>query len=207
MSIELPCFDKGYCIALTVCGQLKLSNHPQKKKHKNEVERIARYRTKKGMAFFRACHTGKKGEHLHVDCVLSSFFRGDFKPKPTHKKTEVLEVINNLLTTEIESNIEACFDVPFLKIPGNSMIRLLSGDQKSVDMSLRLTTAELTLTGAPLDKIQWSILKTKTKDLVHIMMQGNTTLTLSETYLSECYDWINKQFYSFIFGRKKDGKS
>jgi hypothetical protein len=118
----------------------------------------------------------------------------------------VLEVINNLLTTEIESNIEACFEVPFFKIPGNSMIRLLSGEQKSVDMSLRLTTAELTLTGAPLDKVQWSIRKTKTKDIVHIIMRGNATLTLSETYLSECCDWINKQFHSFIFGRKKDGK-
>ena len=206
MSIELPKFDKGYCIALTACGRLKSIDHSQKKKHKDD-EKITRYRTSKGMAFLRVCRSGKKMDHLHIDSVLPILFRGTFQPKSNCKKAEGLEVIKSVFTTEIESSITAHFDVPLLELPSNGMIRSLSGEQKSVDMSFKLTTAELNITGAPFDRIRWNIFKKEGINFVRILMRGHQSFIVSEKYLSECWDWINKQFSIFMFGRRKDENS
>lgn len=206
MAIELPKFENTYGLSLSACGKVKSLEHGGEQINEKET-RVAWYQAPSGRVFIRAWIIRKKATYLHVDCALRKNFPKGKIPKVTHKKRDVLEIIESVQDKGIDLNINAFFDVPLLDLPENGLIRSLSGEQKSVDMCLKLTGAELSISGAPLTRIRWNIREEGKKSLVHVQMRGGRATRVCSTYLSESWDWINEQFIAFMLGKRKDAAS
>jgi len=206
MGIELPTFENSYGLLLTACGRLRDEEIRTKGKRREERTKVARYYTASGTAFVRASLGYKQIPHLHVDCVLRKYFPKDRIPKVTHKKAEVLKIIERVLGTTIELSIVGCFKVPMTELPEGGIIHSLSVEQKTVDVSIRLTGGSYTLTGAPVKEIHWRELQ-EGKRLVHVRIKGEKTSKVSEAYLREMWDWINDQFSLFVLGKIKNART
>ena len=206
MPIQIPRFEKKNCLAVTACGRLKGEGLPGRGKIREEKPRVARYQTKSGTAFVRAWLGGRAKRHLHVDCALQTFFGTRQRPKATHKKAEVLKVVEGAIGAQIDVSLRGCFEVPLAELPERGIIRSLAREQKTLDMSIRLTGGSLSLTGAPIKKVHWTELKDNNA-LVSVTIEGERTATVSERYMCEMWEWINDEFSLFILGKRKDGKA
>lgn len=200
MLILLPRFENSYALLITACGRLK-SNKTVGSKVKAQKARVARYQTAAGRAFLRAWLNNKSEKFLHVDCALHKFFPKSKLPKVTHRKEEVLRIINSALGIGIDVNIRACFIVPMSQLPESGVIRSMSVEQKTVDVSITLAGASLSLTGTPVRRIDWHQLEDK-KGHVYVRLEGEITTTVSEEYLCEIWSWINSQFCLFVLGKR-----
>jgi hypothetical protein len=203
MVVELPKFEDKYGLILTVCGKIKNSTikAPEEEPKKTPV---AKYESSAGTTFIRAWITGKKGTHLHVDCAISRFFPKGQEPKITCKKDDILNTIEKAIGEEIDSRVEACFDIPFSDLPEKGTIRSLYAEQKSADISMQLTGAEVSFTGTLLQQIKWNIRKEKELLIAHIWLRGERVTIVSDKYLLESWDWINEQLSIFVLGRRKN---
>jgi len=207
MKIELPTFANKYCVLMTACGELRDTKAGTTRGLREEEAKVARYRTVSGMAFVRVWLAGKPVRHLHVDCALRKCFPEEKMPKATHKKSEVLDVIESVLGRQIEVSIRGSFDVPLVTLPETGLIRSLAGEQASTGMSVKLVGCELSVTGAPVSKIGWNISEGKSKKTVHVRMRGRISTVVSESYLMESWEWINKQLGLFVLGRREDERT
>jgi len=206
MAIELPKFENTYGVMLTACGQLKGQASKIKALCERKKPRVARYISAAGTAFVRSrlAIVNKGGIYLHVDCVQGKVF--STKPKVTHKKTEVLEIIEAVRGLEIEAGIIARFEVPIAKLPETGLVRALSTERRISDMSVKLKGAAVSITGTPIKNIDWGIHEKKKKQIVHVRMRAERVVKVDDKYLSESWNWIDEQFLLFVLGRRKDGK-
>lgn len=203
MVVKLPKFEDKYGLILTVCGKLK-SPVTKTRGKEPEIAPVAKYETLSGKTFIRACITGTKGTHLHVDCAISRFFPKGRIPKITCKKENILSTIESTFGKEIDSQVEACFDIPFSDLPEKGTIRSLYYEQKYADISMQLTGAEVTFTGIPLQKIRWNIRKEKKSLVARVWLRGKRVTVVSDKYLLESWDWINEQLSIFVLGKRKN---
>ena len=203
MAVELPKFEDEYGLFLKVCGKLK---NPVTKAQAKEPKSapVTSYKIPSGKAFIRAWLTGKKETYLHVDCAISSLFPHGKEPKVTHEKDDILSTIVIALGGEIDSQVEACFEVPLSELPEKGTIRSLYGEQKSADISMQITGAEVSFTGAPLQWIRWNIRKAEEMFVARVWLSGERVTVISDKYLLDSWDWINDQFSIFVLGRRKD---
>jgi len=204
MSIELPKFEKTYGVMLTVCGKLKGRASKIKAIRERKKVRVARYRSAAGTAFVRGRLVKSGGLYLHLDCALGKVFSE--KPKVTHSKAEVLEIIKDVRGLEIEAGIIAYFEVPLADLSETELVGALLTEQKIVDMSVKLTGASLSLMGTPVKKIDWGIYERKKTEMVVVRMRAERPIKVDDKYLSESWNWIDEQFLLFVLGRRKGGK-
>ena len=130
MAIEVPTFENTHGVFLSVCGRLKDVKAGTKQKVKKKVEKVARYRTPTEGAFIRARATdSKEGKYLHVDCALKRYFLKKRIPKVTHRKNEVITIIEEFQDKEIEARIIGGFLIPPQDISENAIIGYLSKKQ------------------------------------------------------------------------------
>jgi hypothetical protein len=207
MKIGLPTFSDKYCVFITACGELTGKGTPTTGGLKDQKPKVARYQTPSGTAFVRARLVGKPARYLHVDCALRKYFPEGKMPKATHKKSEVLDVIESVLGREIELNVRGSFEVPLAALPQTGLIRSLAGEQTSTGMSVKLVGCELCVTGAPVSEIGWRISEVQKKQVIHVRMRGRISTVVSETYLMESSEWINKQLGLFVLGRNADART
>ncbi len=202
MEIMLPEFKGGYCQLVTACGKL-LRNKKQRKSLPKAKSKVARYRTQSGTALVRAWIKGKGNtRYLHVDCALREYFPKDNVPKATHTKAEVTRIIEHAVGNDIDVSITGCFEIPMTKLPEGAIIRLLSEEQKTASISMKMTKGTFSLTGAPIKRIDWIELKDK-KNLLHVIIQGDIRSTVSEKHMCEMWEWINTQFKLFVLGKSR----
>ncbi len=207
MSVQVPTFDDSYGLFMRACGPLRGHLGTTMRSLDLGQERVARYRTQSGSAFLRAWLGGKARQHLHVDCAKRAYFRSSLLPKVTHKKAEVLQIIEEVLGTEIDLAIVACFEVPVAALPETGLIRSLAGEQTSTGMSVKLVGCELSLTGAPVTRIGWNMDEGEGEDIVHVRMHARRSTVVSERYLAESWEWICRQLELFVLGRRKDERA
>ena len=203
MVVELPKFEDKYGLILTVCGKLK-SPATKTQAKEPKIAPVAKYEIPAGTAFIRTWLTGKKETYLHVDCAVSRVFSEGRAPKVTHKKNDILKTIESVSGREIDSIVEACFDIPLSDLPEKGTIRSLCEEQRSADISIQLTGAEVSFTGAPLQWIRWNIRKEEDMFIARVRIKGERVTVISDKYLLESWDWINEQLSIFVFGRRKD---
>ena len=204
MAVKLPKFEGKYGLMVTACGQLKGTNVAPGSAGREKKPRVARYQTPSGIAFVRSWFAGKTKRHLHMDCALGSVFRHRPKPKTTHRKAEVLQLIEGVLGKKIDVHITEHFDIPFGDLPKTGLIRSLSPKQKSGDMTVKLTGCSLSLTGVPVTSIRWNIRKEGKKRIVHVCIEAERSETISEQYLPGLCTWMEKQLLLFVLGRRED---
>ena len=202
MAIALPDFKGGHCQLVTACGELLGSTAQSKSLRKAKLQ-VARYRTSSGTALVRAWIEGKGNtRYLHVDCALREYFPKGLIPKITHKKAEVTRIIERVVGRDIDVSIVGCFEVPMAKLPEGGIIRLLSEEQKTTSISMKMTQGTFSLTGAPIKRIEWRESKDK-KRLLNVIIEGDIRSTVSEKHMCEMWEWIEKQFKLFVLGQIK----
>lgn len=204
MAIELPKFENTYCVMLTACGQLKGQELKTKAVCEKKKPRVARYISATGTAFVRCRLVNKGGLYLHVDCAQGKIF--PTKPKATHKKMEVLEIIEAVRGLEIESGIIARFEVPITELPETGLVRALSTEHRISNMSVNLKGAAVSLTGMPIKNIYWDIHEENNRQMVYVRMEAERVARVDDKYLTGSWNWIDEQFLLFVLGRRKDGK-
>ena len=202
MTIRLPIFDGSYGLMLTACGQVK-GKGSLKSRGGPDKDTVAKYQTPSGPAFVRAWQKRGAKHHLHVDCALGRMFtRGD-RPKVTRKKAEVLKPIVELLGAEIDVAITGHFEVPLLDLPERGIVRSMSTDLKAAKVSMKLTGAVISMSGAPISEVQWRLTGEKANTVL-VTLEGQRTVPLDEEYLSESWKWIYEQFSLFMLKRSED---
>lgn len=198
MSIFLPKFECDYLLSLTVCGRL------QKGGSKGEdLPKVARYKSSSGLAYLRVNHGGKDSRHLHVDCTLGKYFK-KHKPKIEHKKTETIKIINNVLGVNIDTSVVGFFKVPLDNLPDIGFVKPFCIERGSSKSRFKMTECAFSLSGLPVQKIKWFLEEEGKKTFVNIRIQGRRHTKVSEEYLVESFDWINKLFMVFIMGSEID---
>jgi len=204
MAIEIPKFEKTYGVMLRACGKLKGQTSKVKAQSEKKKTRVARYRSENKTVFIRSWLHAKGGLYLHVDCALGKVF--STRPKVTHKKAEVLEIIEAVRGFEIEAGIIGQFEVPLTKLPETGLVRALSTEHRINDMSVKLTGAAVSLTGTPVKNMNWAMYKRGKTEMVLVKIEGEITTRVDDKYLSESWNWINEQFLLLVLGRRESGK-
>ena len=199
MPVKLPKFESSYGQMLTVCGQLKLED-PQKGIPPVK-ERVAAYQSGKALVIGQI--GGRSGRHLHIDCVLKDYLPKRKRPKTIHKKADITSMINSALGLEMEAGIIGYFKLPLNDLPENGFVRIMTPEMKSVDMSVRMTACSFAFCGVPINRIDWRLLEDE--QLILVRVAGEQTFRVSEDYLVEMWEWINRQFSFFILREKQDG--
>ncbi len=199
MPVKLPKFESPYGQMLTVCGQLKFED-PQKGIPPVK-ERVATYQSGKALVIGQI--GGKSGRHLHIDCALKSYMPKRRTPKATHKRADITDIIHSAIDLEMEAGIVGHFKLPLGDLPENGFVRALIPEKKAVDMSIRMTGGSFALSGVPIKKMEWRLVEDE--QLILVRLVGEQTVIVSEGYLIEMWEWINRQCSQFILVERRDG--
>lgn len=202
MPITLPLFGNTSCRALTVCGRIKEPKHPMVSVLPAREPLVAAYRGADEKVYLRVLPGGKKHTHLHVDCALQGFFPKDHAPKTNTTKDKLLAVLEKAVGLTLDAEICGEFLVPLADLPEQGLIRSLSAEQKTADLSARLTSGECKIEGAPVRRMFWSI-RDEQKD-VFIRIEANREEKVDDQYLVRSLEWIEKQFTLFVLGKTAD---
>jgi len=95
--------------------------------------------------------------------------------------------------------------VPLDELPEQGLIRSLSSLEAKTDgVGLRLTGGSLSVRGAEVSRIRWSIQpEGKT---ANVLIIGERQLAITENYLEEALVWIDDQFQRLVLGRTSNEK-
>ena len=199
MSIELPDFKDTQCVWVRACGQVESEGPSLVEILKKENTFIASYEAHGKKAFLRVCTGGPTKQHLHVDCTLSSCFQEGSLPKENKELSEVIAFISSFLGISASIGVTGVFDVPLEDLPEQGLIRSLSMEKRTGDISIKLTGAQFTIKGAPIENVEWEI--PNDKDQVRIAIYGHRSDTIDEEYLMRVFNWIESQYQLFIKGK------
>lgn len=202
MSIILPTFTNTCCTVISACGKIS-----EKRSIKTDVEKVAKYGRGKEQVFIRTIISGEKETHLHIDFASKDNFPDKKTPKTTHKIEDIKKTIKELFTKEIEVHITGCFKTNVNAIPASGLIRSLYTEKKrDHDVSIRLTGAKLSLSGVPVQKIEWYESRME-EGLLYITIEGESKLTIQNDYFVKLLDWMNNVYKFFVLDiRETNGK-
>ena len=126
-------------------------------------------------------------------------------PKVSHTKREVINLLDALVGSDIEVTCFGSFVVPLDELPEQGLIRSLSSLEAKTDgVGLRLTGGSLSVRGAEVSRIRWSIQpEGKT---ANVLIIGERQLAITENYLEEALVWIDDQFQRLVLGRTSNEK-
>lgn len=200
MPIELPRFASTDCLSLTACGDLHTEDPQILGKLKELKTRIVDYEPESGKkVFLRGYFGGRSGTHLHIDCRLSSYFRPNDQPETNGTLSEVLSDIALFEGISAYVSVVGCFEVEIAELPDQGMIRTLSKQQNSGDITIRLAGGRIALTGAPIEEIEWDVLSDGKR--ARIIVNGELREVVDEKYLMRLMEWIENQYQLFVKGR------
>ena len=200
MALRIPRFEDTSCLILTVCGLVEDEKSPLPKLMKDRDECVAAIRIAKKPAFLRLAAGGKKGRHLHVDCALQDFFPKSKVPKASCKKQDIVDILAAMEGTGIDAGISAGFEIKASDLPEKGLINSFATEQRSADMSMKLTGGTLDIEGAPVTRLVWTL----RKNTVFVRLEAERKETVDDDYLARTLSWINAQFDLFVLGKTPD---
>jgi len=203
--MKLPRFENTRCTSLTVCGCLKRRSEALRRAFSDiRGAMVARYRSNRGTLYVRVLSGRPRGQQLlHVDCATKAFFPQGRSPRVTHKKADVLNVLDMVEGSEIEAIVIAGFTVPWGELPGTCLLRPLSEERSSGTISARLVQGTLDLGGAPVRTIRWSIGE---DGVVRVRVSADKSIEIGDAYLGTLMHWAEEQFELFVLREVKHGQ-
>jgi hypothetical protein len=156
MTFVLPEIEKASCQLFTTCGRVVTKDKSLRKLFPKKPF-IASVKCGRLMRFVRlAIH---EGGVLHLDVATPAYFEGRWNPKPTHAWPQIQTALSRFSGQAIEVRGVGVFLLPFARLPESSPIRALSAESKTPKMSMKLTSGAFSVTGAPIEKIMWSLVE------------------------------------------------
>ncbi len=202
MSIELPDFKDTQCVWVRACGQVETEDPSLVEILEKENTFIASYEAHGKKAFLRVYTGGPTKQHLHIDCALSTIFRKDRLPETTNELDEIISIVSNFIGKKISIGVMGVFKLSLDELPEHGLIRSLSTEERTVDISIKLVGGNFEITGAPIQHVEWQIEDDTNR--VRISIGGEKSETINERYLLNVLEWIEIQYNLFIKGKTKD---
>lgn len=199
MTFALPEIETADCKSFTACGRVVTRDKSLFKLFSGKRPLVAAVKHGRSRRYIRLCF-GEAG-HLHLDIAAPACFQGRWKPKPTHTWPHIQDLLSRFIGQKIQVRAVGVFALPLEKLPGSSLIRMLSVESKSPRVSMKLTGGAFSVTGAPIQKITWS-LEDDGKG-VEIRLRSSLEATVNETYLVELFRLLNESLQVFVLGNEK----
>jgi hypothetical protein len=194
MPIILPDFTNRYCQQITACSHVLTEEKSLLQLFKDEATMIASVSRGKSKLFVRVALN--ESAHLHVDIAKPSFFGGKNNPRPTHAWETVQKLWARFLDQKIKLRGVGCYTLPFAELPEAGLIKSIAVESKSGDVGMRLTAGTITLSGAPIQRLKWSLGNaTKT---VAVELEVRREQVLSELYLLDTQKIVETSFNVFV---------
>lgn len=204
MLIKLPQFEGTSCHNLTACGKIESGAKVLLNRlTKANKPMVARCRVGAKTVYIRVLPSSKSGKHLHIDCALKEFFNKRGTPEVTHKRAQVMALLDKAIGATIDVGVIGFFVLPLAALPERGLVRSLYTEQATAGMTIKLTGGRFSITGAPVQSITWGV-QQNSKD-VALQIQARKTVRIEATYLQELLDWINGQLGLYLLTRGKDG--
>jgi len=162
---------------------------------------IGKFHVGSRTVYLRILAGGQSGKHLHIDFALDSFFPKGEKPKATHKKAEIMALLNEAIGATVYLGVIGCFELPIEELPERGLVRSLYTEHKAGGIAIKLVEGKLTITGAPVRYISWSVAEDGKKIDFEIEANKKGIVKIDEMYLQSLLDWINSQFRLFVLTR------
>jgi hypothetical protein len=121
-------------------------------------------------------------------------------PKASCKKQDIVEILAAMEGTVIDAGISAGFEIKASDLPEKGLINSFATEQRSADMSMKLTGGTLDIEGAPVTRLVWTL----RKNTVFVRLEAERKETVDDDYLARTLSWINAQFDLFVLGKTPD---
>ena len=204
-AVNLPLFVNTRCKSLTLCGLVRSKDKRAVELLGKSQKMIASYRVEAGRAYATLITRERPGLRLHLDFATQDVFPRSRAPKPTHTKNDILRFLDAVVGSEAEVDVFGRFLVSVDELPEQGLIRSLSAlEVKRDGVGMRLTGGTLSISGAPVGRIRWSILSGGKEATVEV--QAEKSVIIKEGYLEEVLVWVEDQFEHFILERSADAK-
>jgi hypothetical protein len=190
---------------MTACGRIETEDESLRKALKENRTMVASYQVGSQTAYLRARTGDPTGRHLHLDCALASYFPEGRVPKAPDEKDDVLALVAQFTGAEALVGVIGVFDLPIEELPEPGLIRSLSAEARSGDISVRLTGGKFTFKGAPIENIRWDI--SSDPERVRVVVSAEKRDKVDDRYLTRVLDWVGSQFRLFVEGQSADGGS
>jgi hypothetical protein len=199
MTFDLPEIEKANCKSFTACARLAAKEKSLAKVFSAKRPFVAALKRGRSHRFVRLCI--EKSGHLHVDVATPNYFPKDWKPKATHTWPQIETLLGRFVGQEIQVRTEAVFSVPFQKLPESGFLRLLTVETESRKVSMKLTGGTFSVSGAPIQRITWSL--EGDGERVEVRLRSNVRVTLKETYLDELFGLLSEALQVFVLNHEK----
>ncbi len=194
MTFALPEIEKADCKSFTACARVVTKGKLPSKVFSAKQPLVATLKQGRAQRFVRLCV--EKSGHLHFDVATSDFFPKDRKPKATHTWPQVEALLGHFAGQEIHVRMDAVFSIPLQKLPGSGFIRTLSVESESRKVSMQLTGGTFSVSGAPIQRIAWSLEPDGKR--VEVRLRSTVKVTLKETYLDELFGLLSESLQVFV---------
>ncbi|MGQ0637430.1 MAG: hypothetical protein ACT4QC_22720 [Planctomycetaceae bacterium] len=195
MPIKLPAIQRSACTFFTACGEIETSD-------RRIVEFVKRQ--KPGWRYFQfrsvsvrlgvGQDSTDKKLHCHVDVVDSKWHSGD-KPGRNSRPSELHEIFHRLRGAEIQLDLRAWFDTPTIALP--PIIQNMRGSEVTQGgVSVKVTGGRLSITGAPVKSIQWSM--DEAGDNVTLLIESGLHARVTDSYLVDAFESMKLAFDAFV---------
>jgi hypothetical protein len=144
---------------------------------------------------------GASGD-LHLDVATPAYFPQGGKPKPTHTWRQIQALPGRFGGHEVQVRSEAIFSIPFHKLPESGFIRMLSVESKTPKVSMKLTGGTFSVTGAPIQRISWSLAQGGKE--IEVRLRSIVKRTLDEPYLEELFRLLSESLRVFVLSDEKN---
>jgi len=194
MPIVLPKFANSYRQQLTACSRILTEDKSLLRLFKDEPVFVAGVSRGKSKLYVRAALD--QGAHFHVDIAKPSYFSLKNRPEPTHSWDTIEKLWERFLNQKIRFRGVGIYTIPFADLPDRGLIRSVSIETKSGEVGMKLTSGAITFSGAPIQRLRWS-LKNEGKN-VAIELETRREQILSEVYLLDTEKIVDDAFDVFV---------
>lgn len=202
MLIKLPDFKDTQCVWVRACGQIETEDPYLIEILGKKNTYIASYEAHGKKAFLRVLTGRLTKQHLHIDCALSTIFNKNHQPKTTNEVDDVISIVSNFIGKKISIGVMGTFELSLNELPEYGLLRSLSTEERTGDISIKLVGGDFEITGAPIQHVKWQIEDDVNR--VKISIDGEKSETIDERYLLNIFEWIEIQYNLFVKGQTKN---
>ena len=200
MAFILPEIEKAHCKSFTACAHVVTKDKSLSKHFTGKRPFVASVKRGQSQRFVRLCV--EKSGHLHLDIATRAHFSEGWKPKPTHNWQQIQTLLGRFVGQDLHVRAEGVFSLPLRSLPESGFIRILSVESKSPKVSMKLTGGTFTVTGAPIQRIAWSL--ERNGKSIEVRLRSTVKATLNETYLEELFRLLNESLQVFVLSNERN---
>lgn len=194
MSIQLPTIEASYFTGMMACGHLEsepevLNRLLDGSRH----ELVAALILGNEQMILVLIVGDKSSKHIHIDLVKES----DYRTKEGQSRVTADEIQSRLaplMGQPIAVSFFGRYRIPVASLPKGGLIDTLKFNVNTNDFSLTVTGSELSITGAPINKLSWKA----GNEHVVVDLDGEINTTINKDYLIRLYDFLNIAFEGLV---------